>query len=151
MQLTNNFSLAELSKTNVRNVDNTPDKIIINNLKQLAEHILQPLRDAMGKPVTISSGYRSPAVNTAIGGSPTSDHCKGMAADIEIAGVSNYDLANYITKNFKFTQVILEFHTQGVPDSGWVHVSYDPSNLKCQVLTAVKQNGKTVYLQGLQV
>ena len=82
-------------------------------------------------------------------GSKTSDHCRGMAADIEIPSVSNYELAHWIQENLSFTQVILEFYTPGVPDSGWVHVSYDPSNLKKQSLTATKQDGKTVYLQGL--
>jgi hypothetical protein len=72
-----------------------------------------------------------------------------MAADIEIPGVPNAELAEWIRSNLPFTQVILEFYTQGVPDSGWVHVSYDPTNLKKQALTAVKQDGKTVYLQGL--
>jgi len=97
----------------------------------------------------VNSGYRSPEVNTAVGGSKTSDHCKGQAADIEIAGVPNAELAEWIRDNLAFTQVILEFYTQGIPDSGWVHVSYDPANLKKQSLTAVKQDGKTVYLQGL--
>jgi hypothetical protein len=64
--------------------------------------------------------------------------------------VSNYDLAKWISDNLKFTQVILEFYTQGVPDSGWVHVSYDPSKLKNEALTAVKKEGRTVYLTGLQ-
>jgi hypothetical protein len=74
-----------------------------------------------------------------------------QAADIEIVGVANGDLAKWIVENMKFTQVILEFYTQGIPDSGWVHVSYDPANLKGQALTAVKRDGKTVYLPGLVV
>jgi hypothetical protein len=100
--------------------------------------------------VKVNSGYRSPDVNASVGGSKTSDHCKGQAADIEIAGIANGDLAQYIADNFKFTQVILEFYTQGIPDSGWVHVSYDANDLKCQTLTAIKKDGKTVYLPGLQ-
>ncbi len=63
--------------------------------------------------------------------------------------VANAELAQYIVDNFEFTQLILEFYTQGIPDSGWVHVSYDNNNLKRQVMTAVRQNGRTVYLQGL--
>jgi zinc D-Ala-D-Ala carboxypeptidase len=154
MQLTNNFSLKELtvSETAARKgLDNTPNETVTANLKILAEKILQPVREYYGKSVRVNSGYRSPEVNASVGGSKTSDHCKGQAADIEINGVANGDLAKYITENFKFTQVILEFYTQGVPDSGWVHVSYDANDLKCQVLTAVKQNGKTVYLPGLVV
>jgi len=153
MQLTNNFSLKELtvSETATRKgLDNTPNEAITANLKTLAETILQPLREHYGKSVKVNSGYRSPDVNASVGGSKTSDHCKGQAADIEIAGVANGDLAQYIADNFKFTQVILEFYTQGIPDSGWVHVSYDANDLKCQTLTAVKKDGKTVYLPGLQ-
>jgi zinc D-Ala-D-Ala carboxypeptidase len=154
MQLTNNFSLKELTVSDTATrlgLDNTPNETVTANLKTLAEKILQPVREHYGKSVKVNSGYRAPEVNAAVGGSKTSDHCKGQAADIEINGVANGDLAKYITENFKFTQVILEFYTQGIPDSGWVHVSYDANDLKCQVLTAVKQNGKTVYLPGLVV
>ena len=122
---------------------------MFTNLKRLAEKVLQPVRDHYGKGVKVNSGYRSPDGNAKVGGSRTSDHCKGQASDIEIPGIANADLAKWITENLEFTQVILEFYTQGVPDSGWVHVSYDPENLKKQALTAVKQNGKTVYLPGL--
>ena len=72
-----------------------------------------------------------------------------MAADIEIEGISNPDLAHWIMDNCDYTQLILEFYTQGQPNSGWVHVSFDPSNLKMQELTAVKVAGKTTYLAGL--
>ena len=154
MNLSSNFTLKELtvSETALRKgLDNIPDAQAISNLKTLVETILQPVRDHYGKSVRVNSGYRSPEVNASVGGSKTSDHCKGQAADIEIDGVANGDLAKYIVDNFKFTQVILEFYTLGQPNSGWVHVSYDADNLKCQVLTATKQNGKTVYLQGLVV
>jgi len=130
-------------------IKNEPDQEQLNNLTQLAQKVLQPVRDAFKKGVKVNSGLRVPELNKAIGGSPTSDHCKGQAADIEIPGVSNYALAKWISENLDFTQVILEFYTQGVPDSGWVHVSYDAANLKKQALTAVKQDGKTVYLPGL--
>jgi hypothetical protein len=154
MQLTSNFTLKELtvSETATRKgLDNTPSEAIIANLKTLVETILQPVREHYGKSIKVNSGYRSPEVNASVGGSKTSDHCKGQAADIEIAGVANGDLAKYIADNFKFTQIILEFYTQGVPDSGWVHVSYDPSNLKCETLTATKINGKTIYLKGFAI
>ena len=152
MQLTTNFSLAEMVKSETalrHDMDNTPGEAEIENLKRLAEKVLQPVRDHYGKGVKVNSGYRHPEVNAKVGGSKTSDHCKGQAADIEIPGVPNADLAKWIAENLDFTQVILEFYTQGIPDSGWVHVSYDPANLKKQTLTAVKQNGKTVYLPGL--
>ena len=152
MQLTNNFSLAEMIKSDTalrHDMDNTPGEKEIENLKTLAEKVLQPVRDYFKTGVKVNSGYRHPEVNAKVGGSKTSDHCRGQAADIEIPGVPNADLAQWITENLDFTQVILEFYTQGVPDSGWVHISYDPENLKKQALTAVKQNGKTVYLNGL--
>ncbi len=152
MNLTTNFTLAEMVKSDTalrHDMDNTPGEKEIENLKRLAEKVLQPVRDSYQKGVKVNSGYRAPEVNAKVGGSKTSDHCKGQAADIEIPGVANADLAKWITENLDFTQVILEFYTPGVPDSGWVHVSYDPENLKKQVLTATKQDGKTVYLNGL--
>jgi uncharacterized protein YcbK (DUF882 family) len=130
-------------------MDNTPGEKEIENLKRLAEKVLQPVREHYQRGVKVNSGFRHPDVNAKVGGSKTSDHCKGQAADIEIPGIPNADLAKWITENLDFTQVILEFYTQGVPDSGWVHVSYDPQNLKKQSLTAVKKDGKTVYLPGL--
>lgn len=153
MKLTNNFTLEELTKSEIalrHNLDNTPTDDIVANLRILAEKVLQPVREHYAKGVKVNSGYRAPEVNAAVGGSKTSDHCKGMAADIEIPGLPNAELAQWIEANLKFTQVILEFYTPGVPDSGWVHVSYDPANLKKQSLTAVKREGKTVYLPGLQ-
>jgi zinc D-Ala-D-Ala carboxypeptidase len=151
-QLTKNFSLAEMvkSETALRNdMDNTPGEAEIAALTLLAEKVLQPVRDHYGKGVKVNSGFRHPEVNAKVGGSKTSDHCKGQAADIEIPGVPNHELAEWIKANLSYTQLILEFYTRGIPDSGWVHVSYDPANLKKQDLTAVKENGKTVYLPGL--
>jgi len=152
MNLSANFTLKELTKSDTATrlgLDNSPDEAVIESLKLLCENVLQPVRDHFGKSVTVNSGFRSPATNQATGGSLTSDHCKGQAADIEIAGIANADLAQWIMDNCDYTQLILEFYTQGIPDSGWVHVSYDPSNLKMQELTAVKVAGKTQYLQGL--
>ena len=153
MNLSANFSLKELTKSDTATrlgIDNTPDEEALDNLKTLCDKVLQPVREHFGKSVIVNSAYRSPESNAAVGGSKTSDHCKGMAADIEIAGVANADLAQWIMDNLDYTQLILEFYTQGIPDSGWVHVSYDPNNLKKQELTAVKVAGKTQYLQGLQ-
>jgi len=153
MNLSPNFTLSEMTKSEAalrHGIDNTPNEEQIQALMALAQNVLQPVRDHFKRGVKCNSGFRAPAVNQKVGGSPTSDHCKGQAADIEIPGVSNYDLAKWISDNLKFTQVILEFYTQGVPDSGWVHVSYDPSKLKNEALTAVKREGRTVYLTGLQ-
>ena len=153
-QLSKNFSLSEMvkSETALRHgLDNTPGQAETAALKLLAEKVLQPVRDHFAKGVKVNSGFRHPEVNAKVGGSKTSDHCKGQAADIEIPGVANGDLAEWIKNNLEYTQLILEFYTPGIPDSGWVHVSYDPANLKKQVLTATRQNGKTVYLPGLVV
>ena len=152
MNLTANFTLAEMVKSDTalrHDMDNTPGEAEIENLKRLCEKVLQPVREHFKTGVKVNSGFRHPDVNAKVGGSKTSDHCKGQAADIEIPGIPNADLAKWIAENLDFTQVILEFYTQGVPDSGWVHVSYDPQNLKKQSLTAVKKDGKTVYLPGL--
>ena len=152
MNLTANFTLKELTKSDTATrlgLDNTPDDEALENLKTLCEMVLQPVRDHYGKGVKVNSAYRSPESNAAVGGSKTSDHCKGMAADIEIPGVANADLAQFIMDNLNYTQLILEFYTPGIPDSGWVHVSYDPNNLKKQELTATKVAGKTQYLPGL--
>jgi hypothetical protein len=152
MNLSANFTLKELTKSDTATrlgLDNTPDDEALENLKTLCEKVLQPVREQFGKSVTVNSGYRSPESNAAVGGSKTSDHCKGQAADIEIVGVANADLAQWIMDNLEYTQLILEFYTPGIPDSGWVHVSYDPNNLKKQELTATKVAGKTTYLNGL--
>jgi len=152
MKLTANFTLNELTQSETalrKGLDNAPTQDIISALQSLAVNVLQPIRDHYGRGVKVNSGYRSPEVNASVGGSKTSDHCKGQAADIEIPGVANAELAAYIRDELQFTQLILEFYTPGVPDSGWVHVSYDPANLKKQVMTATKRDGKTVYLPGL--
>lgn len=152
MKLSNNFSLAEMTKSDTAlrlDMDNTPGEEEIANMTALCENVLQKVRDHYGKGVKVNSGFRHPNVNKAVGGSTTSDHCKGMAADIEIPGVANADLAQWIVDNCDFRQVILEFYTPGIPDSGWVHVAYNPADNKKQVLTAMKENGKTVYKAGL--
>jgi hypothetical protein len=152
MQLTENFSLHELTKSETAlrlNLDNTPDEAVIDRLRLLAQKVLQPVRDHYGVGVKVNSGYRSPESNAAVGGAKTSDHCLGRAADIEIPGVPNAELAQWIMDNLDYTQLILEFYTPGIPDSGWVHVSYDPNNLKKEELTAMKTEGKTQYVNGL--
>jgi len=154
MNLTANFSLHELTKSETAlrmGLDNTPGPVETEYLKILAERVLQPIRDHFQKGVKVNSGYRSPDSNAAVGGSRTSDHCKGQAADIEIPGVPNAELAQWIMDNLDYTQLILEFYTPGIPDSGWVHVSYNPDNLKKQELTAMKVAGKTQYVPGLNM
>ncbi len=120
--LTNNFSLHEMIKSETasrRDMDNTPhNDEVVQNLTTLCEQVLQPLRDAYGVGIKVNSGYRSPDVNAAVGGSRTSDHCKGQAADIEIPGVANAELAQYIADNFEFTQLILESRSKSWPIGG---------------------------------
>ena len=152
MKLTENFSLSELTRSQTatrKGIENQPNDEQLANLVALCECVLQPIRDHFGKSVRISSGLRVPELNAAIGGSTTSDHCRGMAADIEVPPVDNLELARWIEgSGLAFRQLILEYY-DGTPDSGWIHVSYDPADNKRQVLTATKQNGKTVYLNGL--
>jgi zinc D-Ala-D-Ala carboxypeptidase len=152
MNLTKNFTLAEMTKSETalrHGMANDPSETEIENLRALCENVLQKVRDYYGMGVKVNSGFRHPLVNAKVGGSTTSDHCKGFAADIEIPGIPNAELAEWIAENCEFRQLILEFYTPGVPDSGWVHVSFNPADNKKQVLTATKQNGKTVYLPGL--
>ena len=152
MKLSKNLSLAEVVKSQTairKGIDNRPSMAHEDNLQALAQALFQPLRDWYGKPITISSGYRSPQLNEAIGGSSSSQHCKGQAADIEVAGVPNYHLAKWIKENTDFDQVILEFYTPGIPDSGWVHVSYNTEGNRGKSLTASRVDGKTQYSLGL--
>ena len=148
MKLTANFSLLELTKSQTaerKGIDNTPSPEHQENLKLLCESVLQPVRDHFGKVVTISSGYRSPELCTAIGSKITSQHAKGQAADFEIFGVSNKELADYINENLEYDQLILEYWKESDPNSGWVHCSYSAGNKGKQYLRAYKEDGKTKY------
>ena len=114
-------------------MDNTPNEEQIENLKALCENILEPLREYYeSRPVSISSGFRSEKLSEAIGSSSKSQHCKGEAVDFEISGFDNKEVAAHIKNNFDFDQLILEYYEDGIPDSGWIHVSFkkDGSNRK---------------------
>jgi len=151
MKLSKNFSMTEFTKSQTalrEGIDNTPQGEHLDSAKALFENVVQRVRDNFGTTV-INSGYRSPALNKAVGGSATSQHCKGEAADIECPGVANAEVAQWIVDNCDFDQVILEFYTPGIPDSGWVHVSYKTADNRKSILTAMKENGKTVYKPGL--
>jgi len=151
MQLSKNFSLTEMSKsqTAIRlSLQNQPGPEEIKNLTALCSKILQPLRDQIG-PVVVMSGFRSHGINRMVGGARNSQHVLGQAADIEAPSLSTYALANAIMNmGLPFDQLILEFYESGVPDSGWVHVSYRPKGRR-EALTATRENGKTVYTKGL--
>ena len=152
MRLSENFTMAEFTKSQTaerKGIDNTPEGEHFDAAKALFENVVQKVRDEFG-PTVINSGYRSPELNEAVGGSSKSQHCKGEAADIEVPGTANGDLARWISENLDFDQLILEFYTPGIPDSGWVHVSYkaDGSNRK-ECLTAARIDGKTQYSVGI--
>lgn len=150
MQLSENLSLAEVMRSETakrKGVSNMPTPEHIENFKKLAENIFQPIRKYFGKPIHISSGYRSAALNKAIGGASSSQHCTGEAIDIDMDGttITNAEIFNYIKNNLSFDQLIWEFGTDKNPD--WVHVSYESTGKqRKQVLKAVKQGGKTSYV-----
>lgn len=133
-QLTKNFTLEELTRslTAVRlGIDNTPSSAIVESLELLCVRVLQPLRTALG-PVTINSGYRSATLNKRVGGAVNSHHVRGMAVDLVPQRATLQETFDWLRANTKFTQLIWEF-------GEWVHVSYDPADLKCEVLEAYKE------------
>ena len=148
MKLTKNFSLLELTKSQTaerKGIINTPSAEHQENLRLLCERVLQPIRDHFNRVVTISSGYRSPALCEAIGSKTTSQHAKGQAADFEIYGLSNQELANYIKDKLDYDQLILEFWTPESPNNGWIHCSYNEEDNRREYLRAYKNDGKTKY------
>ena len=148
MNLSKSFTLNELTKSQEATrlgIDNTPNEEHILNLKLLCENVLQPIRDFYGMPLSVSSGYRSAALCEAIGSSSKSQHTKGQAADFEIFGVANKDLADFVVKNLDYDQCILEFWNENEPNSGWVHCSFNALGNRKQFLKAEKLNGRVVY------
>ena len=149
MKLTANFSLSELTKSQTatrKGIDNTPSPEHQENLKLLCEAVLQPVREHFGRVVTVTSGYRSPELCTAIGSKITSQHARGEAADFEIFGISNKELADYIHEHLDYDQLILEYWNESDPNSGWVHCSYSEGKNRKQYLKAYKdENNKTCY------
>lgn len=149
MRLTDNFALYEFlrSQTAARHdIAMDPPIEVIDNLRRLCVDILQPLRDTIDLSITISSGYRPPELNRLIGGSTTSAHPYGRAADIIINGMDPLDVAKTIRDmELPYDQVIHEF-------GQWVHVgiSDEEDNVRLQELTAYRKNGKTRYDLGLR-
>lgn len=141
MNLSKNFTLAELTVTN-QQLPNMPGANEIQNLTVLCSKILQPLRDQLGKPIKINSGYRSTAVNKAIGGAPTSQHCTGEAADLDYG--DNAMLFNLIRSHFDFDQLIWEGGDDKQP--AWVHVSYKAKANRKQVLRMKVVDGNKKYV-----
>ena len=150
IRLSKNFALSEMVKSATAerlNVDNSPSDIHLVNLTHLAIHILQPVRDQFGV-ITINSGYRSPALNAKVGGSKTSQHCNGQAADFESFSTPNPVLAKWIANNLEFDQLILEFYDGVNPNSGWVHCSYNLMGNRKKIMTALITGGKVIYKNG---
>jgi len=150
VQLSKNFSLTELTKSQTatrKGIDNAPGPEHQENLKRLCESILQRVRDHFNRVVSVSSGYRSAELCTAIGSKITSQHAKGEAADFEIFGISNKELADWINENLYYDQLILEYWKESDPNSGWVHCSFSLNGNRKQYLRAYKENGSTKYEQ----
>jgi len=151
MNLSKNLTLAEVTKSTTAKrlgIDNTPDEWTTENLRQVAINIFQPLREAFGCPIYVSSGYRSAELNTAIGGSSRSQHVEGRALDLDAdvyGGCTNSQVFNWIKENVDFDQLIWEFGDDDNPD--WVHVSYvyDGINRKRCLKACRDNNGKTYY------
>lgn len=138
MQLSEHFSLQELVKSSLADrlaIDNTPSSSEIETLKLTAANILEPVREHFGIAFAPSSGFRCLELNRALKSKDTSQHVTGEAVDIEVPGISNYDLALWIYQNLDFDQLILEFYKPEDPHSGWVHCSYSDNGRRNQVLT----------------
>lgn len=149
MRLTENFSLEEflVSQTAARHdINMDPPIEVIDNLRRLCVDILQPLRDTTGRPISVSSGYRPPQLNELIGGSTTSAHPFGRAADFKVHGITPLEAAQIIRDmELPYDQVIHEF-------GKWVHVGISPEedNARLQELTAYRKDGRTRYDLGLR-
>lgn len=148
MILSKNLSLAEVMKSATaikHGIANEPSLEHLTNLKAVAINIFQPCRDYFGKPLAVTSGYRSPELNDLIGGSKRSQHSKGEALDLDAqvyGGFTNAELFHYIKDNLDFDQLIWEFGNDQEPD--WIHCSYTTNN-RGEVLRAYRHNGKTRY------
>ena len=151
MKLSEHLDLAEVTRSETakrKGISNMPTPEHLENFKKLANNIFEPIRKHFGVPIHISSGYRSKALNTAIGGSLTSQHCYGEAIDIDMDGssngVTNKMVFEFIKANLNFDQLIWEFGTKDAPD--WVHVSFETTGKqRKQILIAFKNGGKTAY------
>jgi len=142
MKLSPNLSLAEVTKSATaikRGIANAPTQEHLQNLKLVATHVFQPIREHFGKPLAVSSGYRSEQLNALIGGSKTSQHSLGQALDLDAdvyGRLTNVAVFNYIKEHLEFDQLIWEFGTDDEP--AWVHVSYKAEGNRGEVLRAHK-------------
>lgn len=140
---------SEVTKSNqatALKLANIPNATQLNNLRLVCSNVFDKVREHFGKPIGISSGFRSVELNAKIGGSKTSQHCEGKALDIDgdiFGGINNKELFLYIKENCIFDQLIWEFGSENAPD--WVHVSFNEGKNRGQVLRALKVGGKTIY------
>ena len=146
MNLSRFFTLAEMTRSDAAtraSIPNEPTPTQIENLRALCINVLDPLRDAIGGPIKVSSGYRGPALNTLIRGAKRSQHVEGKAADIQTSGKSILELFKTVIRlNLPFDQLIYEAQNQTVV---WVHVSHDPAGNRGQIMTAEFENGRAVH------
>ena len=152
MNLSPHFTLAEMTASATARAigdPNQPGPAEISKLRILCERVLEPVRMHFGLPVRINSGYRSPRTNRAVGSSNTSQHRVGEAADFEIQGISNADVAIWVRDNLAFDQLILENYTRGIAGSGWVHVSYREGRLRQKSLTMTMASHGATYTNGI--
>ncbi len=141
MKLSDDFTFDEMtfSDTAVRHgIKNLPNAEQMENLQILCEKCLQPIRDYFNKPIRISSGFRNLTVNSLVGGSKSSQHLEGKAADFTIIGVDLREAFEVIMKNFEYDQLILEFNS-------WIHISYSNLRNRREAFLATKIKGRTVY------
>lgn len=146
-KLTEHFSFAEMTRSQTatrKGIRNVPSVEATKALILLCEKVLEPVRAHFGVPVRISSGYRSPRLNQAIGGSRSSQHCKGEAADFTLPGVSNIDVVRWMHAKLDYDQLIYEYG-----ESGWIHCSYSAHRMRNAELTARRVRGRTKYLTGI--
>lgn len=142
--LSPNFTLWEMVRSataTAHKIYNVPDEAGIEKLGLVCTHILQPVRNHFGQPVRVNSGYRSPALNKVVSGaSKTSQHMRCEAVDYEIMGLDNFELAQWVSKNLDYDQLILEFYgnDKSDPNDGWVHTSYKAAHNRKKDLTINK-------------
>lgn len=145
MKLSKNFDLQEFTasaKAKAKGISNEPTPEALQNLTDLVQCLLQPIRDMIGRSFTITSGYRSPELNAAVGGVKTSQHNKGQAVDFVVQGMSPLDVCHLIrATGLEFDQLIYE--------QTWVHLSYVKDKNRKQILTATFTNGVAKYTPGL--
>jgi hypothetical protein len=151
MKISTHLNLAEVTRSDSakrHGIDNTPTAEHLENFKLLAEKVFEPIRLHFKEPIFISSGYRSKALNDFIGGSASSQHCKGQAIDIDMdgskAGVTNKMVFDFIKSRLDFDQLIAEFPENSNP--AWVHVSYVKTGNRKQILVAKRISGATRYI-----